>query len=208
MSTTSRGYVLDGRVFRRKIVVKAVEARGGTLELRSPGVGLWRGAPAPGTLVLPGSFIGELEVLGVLHELHADERAHGLVLGESRSGRPARLPVGQGDVLCTLDPSVGAVVAIEDEAEHPWAHGGLVFRSPSSGRFYGRSAPDQPPFASAGALLQEGTTVCLLEIMKTFHRITYGGAGLPARARVKAVLVEDGADLEPNDPIFELESVD
>ena len=206
MSTSNHGYAIDGRVFRRKLVVKAVKASDGKVELRSPGVGLWRGAPAPGTLVLPGSYLGELEVLGVLHELHADEHAHGLVLGPGRSGRPARQPVGQGDVLCTLDPSVGAVVAIEAEAEHPWAQGGLVFRSPSSGRFFGRPAPDKPPFVAAGSVLEAGTTVCLLEIMKTFHRIGYGGAGLPVRARVKAVLAEDGADLETGDPIFELEN--
>lgn len=205
MTTGNRGHALDGRVFRRKLVVKAVKVAEGRVELRSPGVGLWRGAPAPGTLVLPQSFLGELEVLGVLHELHADEHVHGLVLGESHGARAARLPVGQGDVLCTLDTSVGAVVAIEEEAEHPWASGGLVFRSPSSGRFFGRAAPDAPPFVGVGSEVEQGTTVCLLEIMKTFHRISFGGPGLPRRARIKAVLVEDGADLEPGDPMFELE---
>ena len=31
--------------------------------------------------------------------------------------------------------------------------------------------------------------------MKTFHRVTYGGADLPARARVREILVADGADV-------------
>jgi acetyl-CoA carboxylase biotin carboxyl carrier protein len=206
LTVGARGHAGDGRMFRRKLTVQARKNAEGRIELCSPGVGLWRGAPPPGTLVLPASSIGELEVLGVLHELRVDEHTHGLVLGEARRGRPARLAVEHGDVLCTLDPTVGAVVAIEEESENPWASGALLFRSPSSGRFYARPAPDHAPFVSAGQELRAGDTVCLLEIMKTFHRISYGGSDLPPHARVKAVLVAEGADLEPGDPILELEA--
>jgi biotin carboxyl carrier protein len=40
--------------------------------------------------------------------------------------------------------------------------------------------------------------------MKTFHRVTYGGGGLPERARVTAVLVADGADVTSGDPLLVL----
>src|SRR6185503_629009 len=72
--------------------------------------------------------------------------------------------------------------------------GGLVFRAPTSGRFYGRSSPDKPAFVEPGTQLAHGATICLLEVMKTFHRVTYGGAGLPDTARVSRVLVRDGDD--------------
>jgi biotin carboxyl carrier protein len=41
--------------------------------------------------------------------------------------------------------------------------------------------------------------------MKTFHRVTYGGAGLPDTARVRRVLVADGADVNAGDPLLALE---
>jgi acetyl-CoA carboxylase biotin carboxyl carrier protein len=81
----------------------------------------------------------------------------------------------------------------------------MVFRAPTSGRFYGRSAPDKPPFVAPGAQLAHGATICLLEVMKTFHRVTYGGPGLPDTARVRGVLVADGDDVNAGDPLLALE---
>jgi acetyl-CoA carboxylase biotin carboxyl carrier protein len=80
-----------------------------------------------------------------------------------------------------------------------------VFRAPTSGRFYGRSAPDKPPFVEPGTQLVHGATICLLEVMKTFHRVTYGGSGLPDTARVSSVLVRDGDDVNAGDPLLALE---
>ena len=54
---------------------------------------------------------------------------------------------------------------------------------------------------TAGAELHTGATVCLLEVMKTFNRVTYSGAP----ARVRALLVADGADVNAGDPILALE---
>ena len=41
--------------------------------------------------------------------------------------------------------------------------------------------------------------------MKTFHRVTFAGEGLPARARVLAVRPTDGDDLAAGDILIELE---
>jgi len=154
---------------------------------------------------MPGSHIGELEVLGVLHALCADDHCHGLVMGDPPAMRPARVPVDHDQVLLVLDPSAGAVIAAEAEAEAGPPSAGLIFRAPSSGRFYRRAAPDKPAFVEDGQRIEEGTTVCLLEVMKTFHRIGYGGTGLPHAARIVRVLPPDGADIEVGDPILELE---
>jgi acetyl-CoA carboxylase biotin carboxyl carrier protein len=201
-----RRWVEDGRAFRRILVAKSVRLENGHVEIRSPAVGLWRHRPAPGALVMPGTHLGEIEVLGVLHELHADECCHGLVISESPTGRLARVPVDHGQVLVVLDPSASAVINAEAEAEAGPDSYGLVFRAPSSGRFYSRPAPDKPPFVKEGQTLEEGSTVCLLEIMKTFHRIGYGGPDLPQQARVTRIVPEDGADVEIGDPILELSS--
>ena len=91
------------------------------------------------------------------------------------------------------------VAFVEDAAD------GLVFAAPSSGRFYLRPGPDKPPFVRAGDTLTRGQAIGLLEVMKTFNRVQYGGAGLPSPARVRAVLVEDGDDVAAGDPLLQLE---
>ena len=194
----------DGRTQVRELEALLEKPDDGPMELRAPGVGLWRGAPRPGALVTAGSPVGELEVLGVRYRLMAPAGTHGVVL-EGEGPRLARRPVGFGDVLLALDPE--AVVGAMGEAAAAENAGatGLVFRAPSSGRFYARPAPDKPAFVQAGDTIGAGHAVALLEVMKTFNRIPYGGAGLPDPARVVRVLPDDGADVEEGDPLLEVE---
>jgi 3-methylcrotonyl-CoA carboxylase beta subunit len=82
---------------------------------------------------------------------------------------------------------------------------GLVFRAPLAGRVYFRPSPDKPSFVEVGGFVERGMAVCLLEVMKSFNRVAYGGASLPERARVVRLLVEDGADVDAGTPLLELE---
>jgi acetyl-CoA carboxylase biotin carboxyl carrier protein len=182
------------------------------IELRAPAPGVFVPSIRQGELVTAGSPIGELVVLGRAIGLIAPRQAAGAG-GAAATGLVVRLAaagscaVGYGDVLVALDPSLsrGAGARGEATATAAPAVGGLVFRAPTSGRFYGRSAPDKPPFVTAGAQLTHGATICLLEVMKTFHRVTYGGAGLPDTARIRSVLVADGDDVNAGDPLLALE---
>ena len=56
----------------------------------------------------------------------------------------------------------------------------------------------------AGDEIKTGAAVGLLEVMKTFNRITYGGPGLPETATVVRVVPSDGDDVEAGDPLLEL----
>jgi biotin carboxyl carrier protein len=47
--------------------------------------------------------------------------------------------------------------------------------------------------------------MCLLEVMKSFHRVTYDDATLPERARVVALLVTEEADVTAGQPLIEVE---
>jgi acetyl-CoA carboxylase biotin carboxyl carrier protein len=179
-----------------------------TIALRAPGPGVFVPWVTQGDLVTPGSDLGELVVLGRASILVVprSEAAAGIALRLP----PAVHPVGYGDVLVELDPSLQRTAGASTAPASAAAAGadaaqGLVFHAPTSGRFYGRSAPDKPPFVTEGAQLTAGTTVCLLEVMKTFHRVTYGGPGLPDTARVRRVLVADGADVNAGDPLLALE---
>jgi acetyl-CoA carboxylase biotin carboxyl carrier protein len=81
----------------------------------------------------------------------------------------------------------------------------LTFRSPSSGRFYARPAPDRDPFVKPGDIVKRGAAVAMLEVMKTFNRIQLAGDDLPDALRVVRVLPADGDDVEAGDVLLELE---
>ena len=198
-----------GRLHAPELDVLVTHSRGDhpTVELRAPSPGMFVPWIAQGDLVIPGAAIGELVVLGrasalVVPRTAGTAAASGLALQLP----PATHPVAYGDVLVALDPSLSRAADPRGEASAAVQAtlDGLVFRAPTSGRFYGRSAPDKPPFVAEGTQLAAGTTICLLEVMKTFHRVTYGGPGLPETAQVRRVLVADGDDVNAGDPLLAL----
>ncbi len=196
----------NGRTTQRQLVA-TLATHGDGQQLLAPAVGHLRGAPGPGSRVVEGDVVGELDVLGVLHLLTAPPGTSGIVgAGGRRTGERA---VGYGDVLLQLGPGGLADAAVHRAQGTAAADEGgrLLFRSPLSGRFYARAGPDRPDFVKPGDEITVGQTVALLEVMKTFNRLSYGGPGLPERARVRAVLVQDEADVESGMPILELEPV-
>lgn len=196
---------VDGRLFTPELVA-ALRRDGDHVVLLSPGVGLSRGAPPAGSVVTPGGLVGELEVLGVLHRLRAPDEAAGVVL-EPPGPRLARRPVAYGEVLVRLDPKATPALADAtlDQGATASDARGVVFRSPLSGRFYARPAPGQAAFVRVGDVIEAGHTVALLEVMKTFNRVAYGGEGLPARARVLEVGPSDEADVDEGDVLLRVE---
>ncbi len=176
------------------------------VDLRSPGVGMWRASVHAGEVVQAGETVGELTVLGVTHRVVAGSGARGAVrFPDTRTGAIA---VDSGACLLQLDPTaVSGAAAGPDPRGATAAADGLTVRAPSSGRYYGRPAPGKPAFVSVGDVIREGHTVCLLEVMKTFNRVTYGGGGLPAEARVTAIAVADESDVNGGDVLLHLETV-
>ncbi|HEY5923438.1 MAG TPA: biotin/lipoyl-containing protein [Kofleriaceae bacterium] len=176
-------------------------------EVRAPAPGWFHLLVAADHLVTQGDVIGELDVLGRTLRITAPA-IRGLVKLPPGPAL-ARRPVSYNDVLFRVatDISIAAATGAAADAAIGGAALGLVFRAPTSGRFYGRPAPDKPAFVQAGGELSTGATICLLEVMKTFHRVTYGGDTFPARARVRDVLVADGADVNQGDPLLALEAL-
>lgn len=164
-------------------------------DLLAPQPGFFVARVKLGDVVHPGSVLGTLEVLGKVRDLVVGE-AGGTVVAMNTAR--AKVAVDYGAVLVSLDPDA---VSQRRTAEAAASVQGNVFRAPTSGRFYGRSSPDKPAFVSAGDTLQPGATICLLEVMKTFHRVTFSGAP----AKVKSVLVADGADVNQGDPLLALD---
>ena len=195
-----------------------IRREAGRFVLAATRPGVVRGLPALGTVVGAGETLGELEVLGTVLRIVVPSGAHGVVVGVgigrsgeavSATGMRAKWPVAYGTDLVALDPEVGgarAAGAALSDAET--ASTGLVFRTPLGGRYYARPSPDAEPFVKVGAEIEAGATIALVEVMKTFHRLRYGGEGLPDVARVVRVVPKEGDDIARCAAILEVEPGD
>lgn len=198
----------DSRQFVPELVATLEHLDAGRVQLRSPSPGLWRDPPQSGALIQPGDDLGAIEILGVLHRLRAPDGAMGVVVDRGETTL-ARKPVDHGAALLTLDPAAlgdAAIAKREGDPTSGGAEGRLVFRSPSSGRFFQRPSPDRPPFVEVGQIIERGHTLGLLEVMKTFTRIHYDDAKLPARAKVLKIVAADQADIGRGEVLVELEA--
>lgn len=100
----------------------------------------------------------------------------------------------------TLHPGTPANSKLADEGDHSsydTLPAGEVVRSPMVGTFYASPNPESPPFVTVGSQVSEGDALCLVEAMKMFNQIEAEFAG-----EVVAVLVEDGAPVEFDEPLF------
>ena len=98
--------------------------------------------------------------------------------------RPARLEVG-----------------VQEKAEPKQAPGAdenlLAIKAPLLGIFYRRSQPGVPPYVEEGSLVDEDTTVALIEVMKLFNPVKAG-----VRGRIQKICVENNALVEYDKVLF------
>ena len=72
--------------------------------------------------------------------------------------------------------------------------------SPIVGVVYLSPNPNAPTFVKVGDTVKAGQTLCMVEAMKTFNPVVAEKTG-----KIKAVLVESGAPVEYQQPLFEVE---
>jgi hypothetical protein len=187
---------------RRPLIV---EHDGARVRLLAPNVGWFSRGAAKGQLLAPEATAGVLETLGTFVELVVPAG----VLGRITNAAPARYqePVEYGQVLYELEALDGALALADSSA--PTATSGLVVRAPFAGRFWQRPSPADPIFVAQGEGLAVGRTIGLLEVMKTFSHVHYGGSneGLPERARVVRFAVADGAEVSAGDALLVVEGL-
>jgi acetyl-CoA carboxylase biotin carboxyl carrier protein len=185
------------------VLLVATEA-GGTVGLRAPKIGVWSDAPAAGTLVGPGSSGGTLRQLGHRFPLRVPDGVSGRVAPRPR--RDHAIPVAYGEILFEVErfaatsagaSSVNAVVAARPA-------GARHLTAPTDGVYYGAPSPGARPFVVPGQRVSAGQTVGLIEVMKTFNPISYGGEGLPKDGEIVAVLVVDGQEVRAGQPLVEV----
>ena len=77
---------------------------------------------------------------------------------------------------------------------------GHVVRSPMVGTAYLARSPSAPPFVAIGQTVNKGEVLCIVEAMKMMNQIEADKAGV-----IKARLVENGAPVEFDQPLFVIE---
>ena len=73
--------------------------------------------------------------------------------------------------------------------------------APLPGVFYRRPDPDEDVFVEVGDSVAKGDTVALIGVMKNFNQVPS-----PFNGTIVEVLVEDEAEIEASDPLFEIET--
>ena len=177
---------------------KGLDARDEGSRVCSPSVGIWQPAVKKGNQVGKGQPIGSIVCLSE-RSLVASPIGGTIASVQAKAG-----PVSYGQVLVEVKK---AEAVAEDGERTENLKASLAFTAPTSGRFYSKPAPDKPAFAAVGSVVKKGDVICMVEVMKTFNRIQYGGDDLPESARVEKVLVSDGADIEHGDPLVEISAV-
>jgi acetyl-CoA carboxylase biotin carboxyl carrier protein len=175
----------------------------GEQRILSPSVGWWIDPPAAGALVGAGGALGQLVCLGRRYRLLAPEGTAGRVAGERRARTV--LPVEYGELLLRLAP-IGELQETRASGAgsglDPRTQGTLAIHAPSDGVFYTAPAPGAAPYVRPGDRVRRGQAIGIVEVMKTFHQLTYAGAGFPDEAEVVEVRAPSGADVRAGDLLF------
>lgn len=139
-----------------------------------------------------------------LRELHIRSGDFELYLSHDAADAGAvmtRNPVVGLPAACAPAPvAAPAAVTVTPSAAAPASAlpaDAIIVRAPNLGTFYRSPKPGAPAYVEVGSRVVEGDELCLIEVMKLFTSVTSRDAG-----RIHAVLVEDGAMVEADQPLF------
>jgi acetyl-CoA carboxylase biotin carboxyl carrier protein len=184
-----------------------------TLLVTSPVVGMADGAPKNGVFLNPFDRVITMKVLNVRYVLRLPRDVHGRVTETFIPN--SYTPVAYGQPLARLDPRVleAGAAGSDDLAGAQSATGqaedtGLItVAAPSDGIFYRRPSPDSPAYVEVGSSVVSGSMLGLVEIMKCFHQITYGGLDLPEKGRIAKILAEDASEVRFGQVLFQVKPI-
>lgn len=181
----------------------------GNFLVKSPGVGIWSRAPRVGGVLVAGSRVGRLTSLGRTIELVLPRGVSGRIA--ERMLRHRQDPVDYGQVLLRLtsvdaSEAVAAAESAPKSSTDDLPEGSFAVSSPTHGMFYRRPRPDAAAYVEISDVIEEGNTLALVEVMKCFSAITYGGEGLPPRAKVIEIRAEDASEVQAEQVLFVVQS--
>jgi hypothetical protein len=167
-------------------------------------VGLYSHHPKPGSSLASSGLAGRLLILNRTHDLVLPAGVSGLVGKVEVDDKVA--PVEYGQILFQLHQrglgqlageGIGTAVAVT-----PGAVEGTPVPSPTDGVFYLRLNPNAEPYVRVGSRVVGGQTLGLVEVMKSFNPIKYGGPGLPPEAEIVEICAQNGAEIKSGQILF------
>ncbi len=183
-----------------------------TLLVTSPAVGMADGAPKVGRFLNASDRFNTMKILNVRYVLRLPRDVHGRLTEVFIPN--SFTPVEYGQSLARLDPRLleaGADAAVGRggaKAGESQDSGLISIEAPSDGIFYRRPSPDSPSYIEVGSPVSAGSILGLVEIMKCFHQITYGGVELPEKGEIVKIMVEDTAEVRFGQPLFLVKPVE
>lgn len=187
-----------------KLVARVDEEDESSFLVRSPAVGVVDEIPGEGIYLNPMKGFLSIKVLGRWHTVLLPRGVQGRVAQCMVEG--THCPVEYNQPLVRL--KLGLEAAEESGRAAGAGSGGdadhdlITVAAPSEGIFYQRPSPDAPPYVEQGQQVTTGTVLGLVEVMKSFNQILYGGPGFPERGTVTAIKVEDAQEISFGQPLF------
>ena len=178
------------------------------LVVASPVVGMADGVPRSGIFLNPFDRLLTIRILNERYTLRMPRDVHGRITEACIPN--ALTPVAYDDPLVRIDPRAltpgeggtdypgGSSAAVGEAA----AAGAIAVHAPSEGIFYRRSSPASEPYVDVGSKVSTGSVLGLVEVMKCFNQITYGGPGLPEKGEVVKILAEDTSEVHFGQELF------
>ncbi len=178
------------------------------LLITSPVVGIAEGSPRKGVFLNSLDRIVSIKIMGERHVIRLPRNVHGWVAETYFPN--CMTPLAFGDPLIRLDPRAAqtagdALPEVGSETDAPGgseAPGAIIISSPSDGIFYRRSSPGSDPYVEVGSVVTPGTVLGLVEVMKCFNQITYGGVGFSRKCTVSKILADDTAEVQFGQALF------
>lgn len=180
-------------VMSKTLCARSVENSHGTLQFRSPAIGMCRCRTRVGQSFLPGDIVAEIEVLN---------RKNLVIVPPQMAGTVTQILVKASQTVQFDDELFSIVLNAKDFVPAGTDLLNLANRtvnSPLSGTFYRSASPQEPPLAQEGDVIQPGAALGLVEAMKVFNTLTFDGA---EPLKLAKVLVENGASVECGQQIF------
>jgi biotin carboxyl carrier protein len=194
-------------------LVRESGAGDGHFDVLAPGVGFFDMPPAAGTFLMPGSFVGYLTTLRRYFHLLMPEGRHGVVTRLYVTDRKQRVEYGQRLFAVSAKAEVGLTTEFQEidtetaRSDEGIPEGMFGVRSPTDGIFYRRANPQSPPYVEEGSVVEQGSVLALVEVMKCFNPILYAGEPeFPARARIVRATATDAMEVKHGSVIFVVEA--
>lgn len=122
-------------------------------------------------------------------------------LSTHAAAAPAAATAASAPTTAAVSLAPPAATSIPASTGSALAAGQSYLRAPNLGVVWGQPKPGAPAFVTEGQLIEQGTTLCLIEVMKLFTQVASN-----VRCKVVRCLVADGEMVEYDSPLFIIEA--